>query len=101
MVSHDPKIIRKKHPERIEVEWTDGHTTIYSAAELRRLCPCANCVHELTGKRMLDPSSVPDDLSQEDLRMVGNYAIAMRFSDGHDTGIFPFPFLREHDPRPA
>jgi DUF971 family protein len=30
--------------------------------------------------------------------MVGNYAVAVRFSDGHETGIYPFPFLREHDP---
>jgi DUF971 family protein len=22
----------------------------------------------------------------------------VRFSDGHETGIYPFPFLREHDP---
>jgi DUF971 family protein len=31
--------------------------------------------------------------------MVGNYAIALRFSDGHDTGIFPYRFLRDHDPQ--
>ena len=28
----------------------------------------------------------------------GNYALALRFSDGHETGIFPFRFLRENDP---
>ena len=47
---------------------------------------------------MHDPASVPADLTHADVRMVGNYALTMRFSDGHDTGIFPFRFLREHDP---
>jgi DUF971 family protein len=48
---------------------------------------------------MHDPGSVPSDLTQSDLRFVGNYAVALRFSDGHDTGIFPFRYLREQDPR--
>ena len=93
-----PKVIRKKDPAKIEIEWVDGSTTTYAAAELRRLCPCANCVNELTGARMLDPASIPDDLQQRDIALVGNYAIAVQFADGHSTGIFPFPFLRENDP---
>jgi DUF971 family protein len=65
---------------------------------LRALCPCARCVNELTGVRMHDPSSVPADLTQLETRMVGNYALAFRFSDGHDTGIYPYPMLRERTP---
>jgi DUF971 family protein len=94
-------VITRSDPSRIQIEWTDGHVTTYRAAELRRLCPCAQCVHELTGQRMLDPASVADDLTQADLAMVGHYAINMRFSDGHHTGIFTFPFLRQHDPKKA
>ena len=93
-----PKVIRRRDPARIAIEWADGHETVYSAAELRRLCPCAHCVSELTGARLLDPSSVADDLRQLEVRMVGNYAITVRFSDGHQTGIYPYPYLREHDP---
>ena len=98
MTSTTPLKITKSDPARIEVEWDDGHRTVYSAAELRRLCPCARCVDELTGRPLLDPGTVPDDLSQVDVRLVGNYAITVRFADGHDTGIFPFGMLREHDP---
>lgn len=93
-----PVRIGRHDPERIVLEWADGHTTVYRAAELRRLCPCAQCVHELTGRRLLDPDGVPEDLTQEDVRLVGRYAIAVRFSDGHETGIFTFPALRENDP---
>ena len=98
MSAHQPRVIQRSDPTRIAIEWADGHTTVYAPSELRRRCPCAQCVNEVTGERMLDPASVPDGLTQSDLRLVGNYALALRFSDGHETGIFPFPFLRENDP---
>ncbi len=98
MTSTVPKVIRRSDPTRLEIEWSDGHRTIFTPAELRRICPCAGCVNEVTGQRMLDPLSVPPDLIQQDARLVGNYGLAVRFSDGHDTGIYPFRFLREHDP---
>jgi DUF971 family protein len=95
-----PRVIQRSDPSRVEIEWADGHRTVYTPSELRRLCPCAQCVNEVTGERMLDPASVPDGLTQSDLRLVGNYAVALRFSDGHETGIYPFRFLRENDPAP-
>lgn len=99
MSSTTPAVITRTDPRQVEIEWTDGHRTVYSAAELRGLCPCAMCVNELSGTRMHDPASVPADLEQKDTRLVGNYALTMTFSDGHHTGIFTFPFLRQHDPR--
>jgi DUF971 family protein len=93
-----PLKVRRRDPTRVEIDWEDGHTTSYTAAELRRLCPCALCVHELTGKRLLDPLSVPGALTQADVRMIGNYAISVVFSDGHRTGIYPWTYLREQDP---
>ena len=93
-----PLVIQRSDPRKIQVDWADGHHTSYSSAELRRLCPCAHCVSETTGQRILDPASVPDYLTHLDVRMVGNYAIAIRFSDGHETGIYPFRMLREADP---
>ena len=93
-----PLVITRSDPARIEVEWADGHKTSYSTAQLRGLCPCANCVNELTGVRMHDPAAVPEGMVHKEVRMVGNYAISLQFEDGHDTGIFPFRFLRENDP---
>jgi DUF971 family protein len=34
-------------------------------------------------------------LKVEGMRPVGNYAYAIAFSDGHDTGIYTLEFLRE------
>ena len=75
-----PVRIGRRDPERILIDWADGKTTVFTAAELRRLCPCAQCVHELTGQALLDPAKVPDDLTQRDVRLVGNYAIAVQYS---------------------
>jgi DUF971 family protein len=44
---------------------------------------------------MHDPSSVAADLLQSGGRLVGRYGLALRFSDGHDTGIYSFQFLRQ------
>jgi ATP-binding protein involved in chromosome partitioning len=98
MSTSTPSVITRSDPRRIEIEWSDGHKTLYSAAELRSLCPCAMCVNEISGVRMHDPASVAPDLTQSEARMVGNYALTMTFSDGHHTGIYTFPFLRAHDP---
>ena len=97
-MSAAPTRVGRKDPSRIEFDWPDGHQTVYTAAQLRRLCPCAECIHEFTGQPLLDPASVPDDLNQKGVSLVGNYAIAVKFADGHSTGIFTWPMLRDNDP---
>ncbi len=101
MTSHTPRVITRSDPTEIRIEWVDGHETVYSAQQLRAICPCARCVDEMSGVRTHDPASVPAELTQKDLTMVGNYAISMQFSDTHNTGIFPFSMLRENDPEPS
>lgn len=91
-----PLKITRSDPRRIEFEWDSGDRTVLTAIELRAICPCAACVDELTGVRRHDPASVPQDLVHRDVRLVGNYALTMAFSDGHSTGIYPFAFLWEH-----
>ncbi|MEO2145566.1 MAG: DUF971 domain-containing protein [bacterium] len=97
-MSTAPKRIGRRDPSRLELEWQDGHRTVYSTAELRRLCPCARCIHELTGQALLDPASVPEELTHNGVQLVGTYALSVAFSDGHSTGIFTWPMLRENDP---
>jgi DUF971 family protein len=97
MSNSTARVIRRSDPTRVEIEWSDGKTSVFTPAQLRGLCPCAECVSETTGVRMIDPERVPADLLQSDLALVGNYAITMRFSDGHHTGIYTFEYLREND----
>ena len=44
---------------------------------------------------MLNDSSIPDDLSIQKTAIVGRYALNFHFSDGHETGIFSFAYLRK------
>lgn len=99
MSNHQPRVITRSDPRYLDLEWADGHETRYLAWELRALCPCAHCVDELTGVRKLDSATVPRDLVTEEVQLVGTYALTARFSDGHHTGIYPFPMLRRNDPR--
>jgi DUF971 family protein len=91
----EPQEIVQEGKAALRVVWGDGRSCGYGAAALRRVCPCAQCVNEMTGQRMLDPGSVPDDLTIESVQIVGRYALTFRWSDGHQTGIYSFRLLRE------
>ena len=90
----EPVQIVEENDAEISIAWSDDVVTNYRAAQLRRSCPCAGCVNEWTGEKMLDEKNVPDDLSFDHITVVGRYALNFHFSDGHDTGIFSFTFLR-------
>lgn len=79
----------------LRIRWGDGHVSTYEPRYLRIRCPCARCVEELTGRRILEPDSVPEGIYPRAIRYVGSYALRFDWSDGHDTGIYPFEFLRE------
>lgn len=91
----EPIRIIEETDSEISIEWSDEKETSYNAAELRRACPCAACVNEWTGEKILEPGSVAEDINFSHISIVGRYALNFHFSDGHDTGIFSFKFLRE------
>jgi DUF971 family protein len=85
---------------RLRIVWRDGHLTELEPLALRLACRCAGCIDEFTGKPILDPSRVAPDVYPLEIRHVGRYALAFRWSDGHDTGIYPFELIREICPCP-
>ena len=91
----EPREIKQDGDAGLRITWTDGHVSQFTAAALRRVCPCAQCVNEWTGQRVLKPDSIAEELTINDLSLVGRYAINFRWSDGHDTGIYSFRYLRE------
>lgn len=76
------------------VRWADGKATRLSYKDLRDACRCAGCIDELTGKKTLDKTTIPDDITVGHAEQVGHYAIRFDFSDGHDTGIYTWERLR-------
>jgi len=96
------KVLEK--PQRPEIEfdaktislkWPGGETSTVSNAALRRACSCALCVDEMTRKPLLDPASIPMDIHAVKVGTIGNYAIAVDWSDGHNTGFFPYSVIRD------
>ena len=96
-----PAEIRKKSGEWIVIRWADGHESVFGARYLRGRCPCAQCVSEVTGRRMVSEEHIAPEVRIEAARTVGNYALHFSFSDGHTTGIYSFDSLRRTCPCPA
>ncbi len=91
----EPLQIIEESDSEISIKWSDDTITRYTAANLRRSCPCAGCINEWTGQKMLRDESVSDELTFNHISIVGRYALNFHFSDGHDTGIFSFKYLKD------
>lgn len=101
--------MRLEKDRQLEIEWQDGKRCVYSISYLRSTCPCAMCrvVREGSDPHDISPAPkkkplltiLPGNYSGQititSAEKVGNYAIKVAFSDGHDTGIFSFEYLRE------
>lgn len=79
--------------EGVQIAWSDGRTSTYPYRYLRLQCACAACVEEMTGRQILKVSAVPDDVIVVEWIRVGRYALQFLWSDGHQTGIYPFEML--------
>jgi ATP-binding protein involved in chromosome partitioning len=82
----------------ITFKWPDGHETRYRARDLRLACRCAACIEEMSGQPLLDPATVPETVRAKGMSLVGNYAVAIEWSDGHTSGIYNFRDLRANCP---
>jgi ATP-binding protein involved in chromosome partitioning len=85
---------------RVTIDWADGHHSQFNALELRLQCPCAFCKGEAGRPGWLDtnPTLTPEQTQLVSMRLVGSYAIAPTWSDGHDTGYYTFEALRANCP---
>ncbi|MBI4306851.1 MAG: DUF971 domain-containing protein [Chloroflexi bacterium] len=92
-----PTIPRKVtiEDDAVVIEWSDGAICRYGHRDLRLACACAACMDEMSGRRVLKPAQVPEDVFAVDYLKVGKYALQFLWSDGHATGIYPFRMLRE------
>lgn len=91
-----PKGLKLRKDENVlEIVWSDDTQIRHAAWDLRCDCRCAGCVDEITGERILDFRTVPADIGFEGANLVGNYAMKLAFTDGHDTGLFTWEHLRQ------
>lgn len=88
----EPTEIRLNRVERtLEVDFSDGIKRQFSAELLRVESPSAEVQGHGSGQKKIVPGK--RNVGIEGLEPVGNYAILIKFSDGHDTGIFSWDYL--------
>ena len=100
-----PRHIDLKKDKALTVYWADGQVSTYPIPYLRRMSPSADA-RALRDQMAKDPLTVlpssaasgKEPLTATGTEMVGNYAIRITFSDGHDTGIYSWQYLRQIDP---
>jgi len=80
-----------------EIAWDDIQGQI-ALTEVRKSCPCALCgdlrSQQSGGLHMISEVEMPSVVLAAVIP-VGNYAVQLRWEDGHDTGIYPYTYLRE------
>jgi DUF971 family protein len=95
-----PTLIKRVNPWQTDITWNDGHFGSYPSWYLRERCMCAACVEEFTGTRKILSGSIPVGLERVSVAPIGNYALSFSWSDGHNTGIYSFEYLRSLCPCP-
>ncbi|MFP6654112.1 MAG: DUF971 domain-containing protein [Myxococcota bacterium] len=92
---HIPSKIEQRDARTLAIRWSDGVESLFDVRALRLACGCANCVDEWSGEALLNSEGVPADVAPIGIEPVGRYAIQINWSDGHNTGIYPFERLRK------
>jgi DUF971 family protein len=96
MTAEPPKSIKAYREQGVlEVGWNDGTVRRIPFKALRAQCPCAGCVDELTGIRILDVEAIPADIAPTQIELCGNYALRVDWNDGHSTGLYTWQRLAE------
>ena len=76
----------------LALTWPDCGTRLLEAETLRRASRAASEIRrQVDGIELV----IPPGLYVSAVEPIGNYALRLSFSDGHDRGIYPWSYLRE------
>jgi DUF971 family protein len=95
------EIILKREERALRIVFGDGADFTLPAEYLRVHSPSAEVQgHSPAEKKLLGGKRL---VAITGVEPVGNYAVRLRFDDGHDTGLYSWTYLhelgREHDSR--
>jgi DUF971 family protein len=75
----------------LELEYAGGERYALSCEYLRVYSPSAEVGGHGPGQEVLQVGKL--NVAISDIKPVGNYALQLVFDDGHDTGLYSWPFL--------
>ncbi|HEY8353890.1 MAG TPA: DUF971 domain-containing protein [Methylophilaceae bacterium] len=89
-----PTDIRLHQGSRLlEIHFDDGNSAMLSCEFLRVYSPSAEVRGHGPGQEVLQVGK--EDVNITAIEPVGNYAVRLVFSDGHDTGLYSWDYLYE------
>ncbi|MEI7484974.1 MAG: DUF971 domain-containing protein [Ignavibacteriota bacterium] len=99
MENYYPIQLKKTENNSLSVKWNDDSVTEITLTKLRDECPCVNCKGESVIFESYIPIKSPFKAAGyyeiDKIETVGNYAISIKWKDGHDTGIYSWDILRK------
>lgn len=99
MENYYPVQIKKTENNSLSVKWNDESVNEIPLIKLRDECPCVNCKGESVIFESYIPIKSPFKAAGyyeiDKIETVGNYAISIKWKDGHDTGIYSWDILRK------
>ncbi|MEO6277703.1 DUF971 domain-containing protein [Roseateles sp.] len=76
----------------LELGWVGGRRARLTARSLREACKCSACEKR---RRDGNPLTAPAQTALTQINPIGEMGVQLVFSDGHDRGIYPWPYLNE------
>ncbi|MSR44759.1 MAG: DUF971 domain-containing protein [Phycisphaerales bacterium] len=106
MLDEPPEHLELRKREGLVIRWRGGETSFFPLTFLRRMSPSADAraIREALAANpltVIPTSSGHAPLEALTAELVGNYALRIRFNDGHDTGLYSWKYLREIAPQPS
>ncbi len=96
MFKNKPKLFYDPKEGVINLEAYDKIKKI-SPLHLRKKCICAACIDEFTGIKLIKDKNIPENIYPTRLEDKGNYAVAIVWSDGHRSSIYPYKRLLSNE----
>jgi DUF971 family protein len=90
---HPTDLILHRASHVLEVAYDDGARFRLPCEYLRVESPSAEVQGHGPGQRVLVPGKRHVNIAA--IEPIGNYAVVLRFDDGHDTGIYSWTLLRQ------
>ncbi len=82
--------------ESVSVRWSDGHASQFHFQWLRDYCGCSLCRDEVSGQRLFDITTLPDELLVSDATVTRSGNLSLSFAPEGHAGVIDSLWLRSN-----